>query len=206
MTQAEAVSHPSFEPPGRRRFQRLTIALLGRYMLSNQREYPCQTTDVSPGDVHLVAPVRGDVGERIVLYLDHIGRLEGDVTRHSDDGFAIAISATTRKREKIAAQLFWLANRAPLELPEVRRHERVVPANPSIELTLPDGAHYTVQIIDISPSGAALLSTVAAAVGLPVIVGRTSARVVRHFSGGFAVEFGEILDQQDFTRLVEPMP
>ncbi len=32
-----------------RRHQRVRTELLGRYMLSDRREYPCQTVDMSPG-------------------------------------------------------------------------------------------------------------------------------------------------------------
>ena len=33
----------------RRRFQRVRVNLLGRYMLADRREFPCQITDMSPG-------------------------------------------------------------------------------------------------------------------------------------------------------------
>ena len=32
----------------RRRFQRVRVNLLGRYMLADRREFPCQVTDMSP--------------------------------------------------------------------------------------------------------------------------------------------------------------
>jgi hypothetical protein len=33
----------------RRRFQRVSVNLLGRYMLLDRREYPCQVSNMSPG-------------------------------------------------------------------------------------------------------------------------------------------------------------
>ena len=42
----------------------------------------------------------------------------------------MTIAATPRKRDKLAAQLTWLANRHILSLPEDRRHGRIVPRNP----------------------------------------------------------------------------
>ena len=33
----------------RRRHQRVKVNLLGRYMLADRREYPCQVVDMSPG-------------------------------------------------------------------------------------------------------------------------------------------------------------
>ena len=41
----------------RRRFQRVRVNLLGRYMLADRREFPCQVTDMSPGGMALIAPV-----------------------------------------------------------------------------------------------------------------------------------------------------
>lgn len=198
----DSPSSPPVEDAEHRRYQRLRITLLGRYMIGNQHEYPCQTIDMSPGDLHILAPNRGHLGDHVVLYLDHLGRIEGDIVRHSHEGFVVTITATARKREKITAQMTWLANREPLEIPEVRRHERIVPASTGIGLTLQDGTFHNVQVMDISPSGAALIADVAPEIGTPVIVGRTSARVVRHFNGGFAVEFGEIMGRQDFARMI----
>src|SRR5205085_8240956 len=86
----------------RRRFQRVEINLLGRYMLSNRREFPCQVANMSPGGMALIAPVAGSVGERVIAYVDHVGRLEGIITRHFENGFAMTVVATSRKRDKLA--------------------------------------------------------------------------------------------------------
>src|SRR5258708_27377073 len=106
----------------RRRFQRGQVDLLGRYMLADRREFPCQVINMSPGGMALVAPVAGKPGERVIAYVDHVGRLEGVVARHFDNGFAMTIAATPRKRDKPAAQLTWLANRATPGRPEDPRH------------------------------------------------------------------------------------
>src|SRR5512145_1927171 len=94
----------------RRRFQRVRVNLLGRYMLADRREFPCQVVNMSPGGMAVFAPVFPNVGERVIAYIDHVGRLEGVCTRLFDNGFATTIAATARKRDKLAAQLTWLAN------------------------------------------------------------------------------------------------
>ena len=43
----------------RRRFQRVKVHLLGRYMLPDRREFPCQVLEMSPGDAVVIAPVAG---------------------------------------------------------------------------------------------------------------------------------------------------
>src|SRR6516165_355601 len=112
----------------RRRFQRVKVNLLGRFMLSDRREFPCHVANMSPGGMALLAPVRGQISERVIAYVDHVGRLEGVIARHFENGFAMTISATARKRDKLAAQLTWLANRHILGLPEDRRHGRIAPS------------------------------------------------------------------------------
>ena len=89
----------------RRRHQRVKVNLLGRYMLADRREFPCQVSNMSPGGIAIVAPVSGNPGERVIAYVDHLGRLEGKIARTLDNGFAMTIEATLRKRDKLAAQL-----------------------------------------------------------------------------------------------------
>ena len=173
----------------RRRFQRVRVDLLGRYMLADRREFPCQVINMSPGGMALVAPVAGKPGERVIAYVDHVGRLEGVIARQFDNGFAMTIAATARKRDKLAAQLTWLANRGILGLPEDRRHGRITPRNPMARLILPNGVNLACRVIDISQSGAAVRSDQRPDIGALVTVGKTPSRVVRHIEEGFAVEF-----------------
>jgi hypothetical protein len=179
----------------RRRHQRVKVNLLGRYMLADRREFPCQVVNMSPGGMALIVPVAGQPGERIIAYVDHLGRLEGKIARLFQNGFAMTISATARKRDKLAAQLTWLANRNILDLPEDRRHGRIVPRNPMGRLILPNGVNLTCRIIDVSESGAGIATDQRPPMGTLVTLGKVQGRVVRHLEEGFAVEF---------TRLQHP--
>ena len=183
----------------RRRFQRVKVNLLGRYMLADRREFPCQVIDMSPGGMAVVAPVVGTPGERVIAYVDHLGRLEGKIARVFPNGFAMTIAATARKRDKLAAQLTWLANRNILNLPEDRRHGRFVPHKPVARVVMPNGVNVTCRIIDVSLSGAALASDVRPPTGSLITVGNIPARVVRHLEDGFAVEFTR-LQHPDFVE------
>ena len=158
-------------------------------MLEDRREYPCQTQNVSPGSLAVLTPVVGRMGERVVAYVDHIGRIEGKIVRTFNGGFAMSINATSRKKDKLAAKLTWLANRHELNLPEDRRHDRVTPKTPTTVVTLPDGREYTARIVDVSLSGLALHVEVKPPIGSPMLAGKIRARVVRHFEEGIAVEF-----------------
>ncbi len=185
------------KPVERRRHQRVPVQLLGRYMLADRREYPCQTIDMSPGGINLAAPESGMPGERVIVYLDQVGRIEGQIIRRMPGGFAMTILATIRKRDKLAAQLTWLANRHTLGLPEDRRHERVVPRNPRTIITLDDGRQIPCRLIDVSSSGAGISIDLKAPVGTRIVVGKTPTRLVRHFEGGIGVEFNRILSDRE---------
>lgn len=187
-----------------RRFSRVDVDILGRFMLEDRREYPCQVTNMSPGGAAIIAPVAGKVGERVIAYLDHIGRIEGRISRHIDGGFAVEINATPRKRDKLANVLTWLANRDALNLPEDRRHERFIPKNPITRIVLPDNRSYDCRIIDVSLSGAALKTEVRPALGMEISLGKMRARVVRHMEDGIAVEFASIQNQQLLELHIAP--
>jgi hypothetical protein len=101
----------------------------------------------------------------------------------------MSINATDRKREKLAAQLTWLANKHELGLPEDRRHDRLSPRTVVSELTMEDGTVYSCRIMDLSLSGAALDMETRPSLGTPVRLGNMRGRVVRHFSEGVAIEF-----------------
>ncbi len=183
----------------RRRFQRVRIDLLGRYMLPDRREFPCQVVNMSPGGMALIAPVGGQPGERVIAYVDHLGRLEGHIARIFQNGFAMTISATIRKRDKLAAQLTWLANRHILGLPEDRRHGRIIPRNPIGRLIMPNGLNVTCRILDISQSGAGIATDQRPPIGSLVTLGKVQGRVVRHLEDGFAIEFTR-LQHPDFLE------
>jgi PilZ domain len=200
MFSVEQVQEVAPVPQERRRFRRVKLSVLGRYMLEDRREFPCQTIDISPGGVGLVAPVQGQIGTRVIVYLEHIGRIEGTVVREFENGFAMTIVAPQRKQEKLAAQLTWLVNRQAFGLPEDRRHERIELANQKSVITFQDGRRLPAIIVDCSISGAAFDCGEMIPLGTKVTVGHREARVVRHFDGGVAVEFDQPISGERFNR------
>lgn len=176
----------------RRNFQRVPVKLYGRFMLEDRTEHTCQVIDMSPGNVALRADRLAVTGERVIAYLDHIGRIEGVVTRRLQGGFAMTVNASEGKRDKLAAQLTWLANKHELDLPEDRRHERLQPRNPRSVLKLTDGRQYQCRIADLSLSGAGLEIETKPELGTEIMLGSIRGRVVRHFADGVAIEFASL--------------
>ena len=186
----------------RRRFQRVRVHLFGRYMLESHNEYPCQTVEMSPGDMRLYAPVKAEVGEHVVVYLDEIGRFAGVATGQEDGGFSMSMDVSPRKRDKLADQLTWFANRHDLGVADDRRHDRVIPLMSRAILRMPTGSEHIVKILDISLSGVGLQTNVKSPLGAEIIVGSKAAVVVRHFQDGFAAQFHQPLPQEDFDETI----
>jgi hypothetical protein len=183
--------------PDRRRYKRVAVTLLGRFMRESKEEHPCKLVDISAGGAALTAPVAVPVGERVVAYFDHIGGIEGPVVRAFEGGFAFSIAATRHKREKLAAQLTWLANRTELG-EEGRRHERVRPRDGEQTLQLAEGIALACRVLDVSISGASVATPARPDIGTEVMLGKLRARVVRHHPHGIGVQF---LDIQNPTAL-----
>ncbi|QLF70366.1 PilZ domain-containing protein [Peteryoungia desertarenae] len=197
-SQTAAIASPGHQ----RAFQRVAVTLQGRLMLANYEEFVCKVIDMSPGDVRFACAGVPRVSERVIAYIDHLGRIEGTVVKLTEDGFVISINATVRKREKLAAQLTWIANKHELGLPEDRRHDRLTPRQTRTELTLEDGKRYPCRLMDLSLSGAAIDIDIRPPIGSAVLLGNMRGRVVRHFLEGVAIEFLSLQSRDTLTEFL----
>lgn len=186
--------------PERRRHRRVPVSVFGRFMREDKQEYPCQVINMSAGGMAIVAPVTCKSGERIVAYLDNLGRIEGIVARPFEGGFAVRILASLYKRERIANLLTWLVNQKSLGLGEERKHDRIVPRINASKLILPNGDVHNCRVIDVSLSGASVACAVKPPLGTMVILGRMRGRVVRDHELGVAVQFVELQDPDSLAR------
>jgi hypothetical protein len=184
----------------RRRHQRVKVLLAGRFMRSDRNEFDCESIDASPGGIAFSSEAAVERGERIVAYINQIGRIEGKVARIFPGGFAVQMNLLAAKRDRLADQLTWLANRHSLGLPEDRRHERIAPHSRHTTLQLANGRKFTASLIDISISGAALQVEFQPSIGSRVVVGSTTAQVVRHVDRGIAVEFLRLIPADAFDE------
>ncbi len=172
-------------------------------MFHDGQECPCQLVAISPGDAEFVSPSCGEIGARVIAYIDNIGRVEGVILNRSEHGFVMSISASLRKRDKLADTLTWLANRHVLNLDEDRRHLRRTPKRSEANVILADGSTHIVRVIDMSLSGAALSTTLRPPLGSPMKLGRLGARVVRHFDDGVGIEFLRLLSDAAIEKTIE---
>ena len=186
--------------PDRRKHRRVVVSIFGRFMREDKQEYPCHIINMSAGGMAMLAPVGCELDERIVAYLDNLGRIEGIVARVFEGGLGVRILASAAKRERIANLLTWLANQKGLGLGDERKHERIVPRNNASKLILPSSAVHDCRVIDVSLSGASVVCALKPPLGTVVILGRMRGRVVRHTQQGIALQFVELQDPDSLTR------
>ncbi len=168
---------------------RARLTLTGRYMLEDGSEAACETVDVSPTGVLLKVEKVASPGERVVAYIDELGRLEGLVVRTMARGFALALFCTPRKTEKLASKIEWLQHHADTPADDRRDSPRIERDGVHVSLVTADHHEHPVELVDVSKSGMAFLTDLLLEVGDLVEIGAQKAKVARLFPGGAAVAF-----------------
>lgn len=177
-------------PAERRRFRRLNVILGGRMMDAQGREAEVRTEDVSPGDARIASPAHLEQDERVVLYLDQIGRVSGRVVRVSGDGeYGIVFDMSAHKREKLAETLTLIITRERLGL-EADRKIRIPAGKAEIEISVEGGGMIIGEIVDFSLVGISIKTKqTPPLIGAWVRIGAIHGRVARFFEDGFAIDF-----------------
>ena len=174
----------------RRRFYRAPLIVGGRMLDAAGAEYDCRTGDISPGDVRIASAARlPDIGERVVLYLDGLGRVSGRVARTCGEGeLAIIFDFSAHKREKMAEQLTVALNKdlgVSMPAPTIAK----TGAN-AARIELEHGECYDGEVLDFSLAGITVKTLKPPPLlGSWVRIGGVYGRVARLIDGGFAVDF-----------------
>lgn len=169
-------------------------------MRENKQEYSCLIVDMSAGGIAVNAQVIGEIGERIIIYAENIGRVEGEVVRIFQGGFALKIASSAYKREKTVNQLTWLINKDKLKFLDNRQHNRFIPRKLTTKITMADNTIHDCQILDMSLGGAAVRVEPMPSVGEAVILGLIAGQVIRHSDITIHIQFLEIQDPTTLER------
>ena len=172
----------------RRRFRRMPIEVSGRMLDTFGREHDCRTADISPGDVRIAAPTLPQIGERVIIYLEGIGRVSGKVARSCGEGeVAVIFDFSAHKREKMAEQLTLAVNRE-LGIEEPQR-PAMGDDQRLIKLQFETGEAYEGEVVDFSLAGITIKSRrPPPLIGVWVRAGNVYGRVARLIDGGFAID------------------
>ena len=88
-----------------RRDERFDVRLLGRFMRSDRKEFDCESIEASADGITFSADAGVQPGERIVAYLNQIGRVEGRVTRIFANRICDPDAGAAGKRDKLTSPI-----------------------------------------------------------------------------------------------------
>lgn len=187
-------------PRAEREHSRIATRLNGRYMLADRKEFECVAIDVALGGIALTAPESGNISETVIAYIDQIGRVQGDIVRYMEDGFALRLTLSPRAIEKLAARLSELqAGTAESHTDVHQRELRIEPDDNAARLSLPSGEETDCEVLDLSRSGAEIKIIHRPAIGAKIQLGRVPGTVVRHTEAGVAIRFKDMSDSVSLT-------
>lgn len=176
-------------PAEKRRYRRMPIELSGRLQDASGGEHDCRTLNLSPGDARIATSARMLVGDKVIIYLNGLGRIEADVRRSIPElcAYGVRFNLTRHKLERhvdiIMGLLYPWARDA-----DSRRFPREAGSG-AIDVVLRDGRTITGQVVDMSLVGISVLTPEKPPlVGESVSVGGRMGRVARYFEGGFAID------------------
>lgn len=176
-------------PSDARQFRRIEMNLEGRFMRPDRSEHACLIKALSIGDATVFTSAKVEAGERVVVYIDHLGGLEGIIRRLESNGFAFHYAVSEHKREKLAAQIMWLLNRDAFPGQIGRLHERLRTVGRHATLKVEADVVIDVELLDLSASGASCGTHARPQVGSFVILNKTKAIVRRHHETGVGIQF-----------------
>jgi hypothetical protein len=174
--------------PERRRHNRTEMSLTVRFLLHDGTEHSGTVANISVGGMAIKSSAKPAAGSIIIAYVQDLGRLEGLVSRTDSDGFAVRLTLSALRREKLEERLGLAYKPAGIE---GRRHERESTQGVS-KVVRSDGREIACKVIDLSLGGVSVATNEWPPLGEQVMVGKMRGRVVRHHERGFAIEFTEI--------------
>jgi len=172
----------------RRKHRRAALKLGVRFLLADGTEHSGTVTDISLGGMAIASEAEPASGSIVIAYVEGFGRLEGMVARLNSKGFAVRLTLSAIKREKLEERL---STNKKIAHHEGRKHEREATAT-ATRIIRSDGRSLPCRVIDLSLGGVSVETAEWPALGEQVVVGKMRGRVVRHHELGIAIEFTDI--------------
>jgi hypothetical protein len=199
---------PALSPEERRRFRRVDLTIKARVLKANGEEEPCIVVNISAGGALLKAVNPPAAGEHVVLYIDEIGRHEGQVIRSAKHFFAVDYRGRRAKTKRTADNLTHSLNNRQMKLD--RRATPRIKTDQKTVLTFESGESVACEILDISLTGASVAIDPKPELGVKVTVGRMTGKVVRRHEKGVGIVFigpaGKMEDIIENTKAHEDVP
>lgn len=178
------------------------------YRIEEQKNFlpPTETKLVTPELVRFATPFPAVLSDRAFVYVESLGLIRGVISRAMGPTSEMDIEMTPNERSKLAARILWADMQAGFRGTDLRRFPRFEPTHPESSIRLPDGSLSECRIANISPTGAAIISSLRPPLSTAVILGQIHSEIRRHTNDGFAVEFLTVQDPALLEALVAAVP
>jgi len=191
MSQPHRARKPVFDPKkDRRSNERPSVGVKGRiFFPDRQYDEDCIVVDLSPDGAGLRATFSAATGERLILYVDGLGRFEGKIIWRDRLRIGVQFKCSETKRARVADLIAAYLEFGSVSATAVRETSRVRGRAALHSFTRASGEKLACEIVDMALSGASLRTDERPDVGETILFGRTIALVVRHTACGIAVTF-----------------
>ena len=165
----------------KRAHPRIDGEISANILINNAENGLARVLDVSAGGIGFLYKGEASLGDRVIAHLDGGTRLEGDVVRLFEGGFAIALSMSEHKRQRLAEALDRerARGRAIEKLTLERRiAKRVTGMSQSVVCETAD-RRFPVRIIDMSLTGVAIETDQKLELDAMVVIGKMRGTIVR---------------------------
>lgn len=181
----------------RRQHERRYFSVPVRFMCNDRHEHAGMLVDIGIGGARIQSHFIPLIDETIIVYIDHIGRFEGVVLRRSDEEFAMRMTISPAKCDRLenAIRRFF-AEQIPdaklsdrrLKLSDRRQAARQqVAGRREITANMDDNIAFRCVVENISLTGIEISTSAQLDLGQRVTVGRFEGRVVRKTKAGYAL-------------------
>jgi len=153
-------------------------------MLSDGGEHPCETIDVSITGLAINGYVMADLGERVIAYIDELGRLEGVVARRGNGWFALDVKIPQSRIDRLARKIAALSGDGDSS----DTSGLALQTRPA-ELRTEFGQSFAVRLCNQTRFSAQVLAGFELLPGTRVTVDQRSAVVVHDTTDGFLIDF-----------------
>ncbi|MEL6747449.1 MAG: PilZ domain-containing protein [Pseudomonadota bacterium] len=169
--------------------RRVQVELDAQILDADGAERVGKITNISVGSALIACRGAPEPDSQVVLYVEHLGRLEGIVRRETSNSFAVEFITTPRRRAKLAGILMWVINRPFVELEDHRQHRRTPQFNSATTVEV-NGNQFPCEVKDLSVGGACIRCAQDLPIGTVGRLGKLHFAVVRRDDNStYGVEF-----------------
>jgi hypothetical protein len=180
----------------KRKYERVKMCLPGQLFSPGAgQSLDCQVLNLSAGGAGVHCQNEFPKDTPLILYVEGFGRFEGVAMPRKDGILGLSFSIGMAKQSRLMETLALFVKDGLTGVTRSREHKRM-PSLVKRSITLENGAHLVIDVLDISLEGVSLRTKTRPPIGEIVMLGHTRGRVVRHHDDGIALHFVKIVSDK----------